>query len=876
MADESSFTALLEDSFSDNDKSIEDYSSKLKDALEKLIDSYDTESLQQTLRQCLSLCPDNLLDEKIFNETLPFAYRLLTEVFKRIGESVNGNVTRDTVQNVQRQLLLCHVLLDVWEKSMERALKLNKTSANDLKHVLENVLLAIRLIFEHCRASKKLYGTLFEDVSEELTNLFRKAKTILNLFLTTLDDVIAFDTDTESETELLIKVIDSIGLLATIAHELDLKTFVETSKVFGKLAIAHQHSVKRANSTSVTSHLGQLTKDVCSMLSFCENSSDRIEERKIKVIGHSLKILDRLFATYCSYVNNEILQYAIELLQKMHRCSPLCLKNSQINDKSIELINVHISRGSEPFLNTVFKSCDFKQAFFEYENQTNNDKLGHHLLAISIMKKLIGMPYEHNCKWTLGAESIIDTAITNINHLQEEICVDQVRLPGVHDIGERSRPAALYEATLVPIYGLISQIPAEGFHAVELILLKHLLSDQLWSSLLSADIWCFIGRIGSSELCASHVKYLLRVYAALMKRDNSLEVVMLKSLIGRLYNLLSEETKHSLITELDDLEKLSWIPVARYLPSKTKLFLQNRLACMLNKIPNTFLELQRHPTIRNWNYITMLLTLVGKLNYACEKNIVDILSEIWNCIARTIEVFEGRQLNILSEFISNLFSATLPESIEDDTFSLILEAVLTSFLWFPPLVKATASHYLRNNVNSFNSCGIKTINTLAEFNCRLLQDENPWVREEALESFDHVAHMCPNEELVTKMAATVTKKSSLSDFLPAYLSGTSYYELQSFLDIRLYLQHVARRCQNICHICYSYEDSQRDEKLAKLEIQSVDSSDEIPSWSDIDEHVSKICDELNDILKKDTSIGSHVLRRLRLICAKVLDSTEFK
>lgn len=78
--------------------------------------------------------------------------------------------------------------------------------------------------------------------------------------------------------------------------------------------------------------------------------------------------------------------------------------------------------------------------------------------------------------------------------VQEQICVGQVRLPGVHDIGEGPRSSTLYEATLVPICGLISQIPAEGFHAVELILLKHLYGNQLWSSLLSSDVWCFIGR----------------------------------------------------------------------------------------------------------------------------------------------------------------------------------------------------------------------------------------------------------------------------------------------------------------------------------------------------------------------------------------------
>lgn len=35
------------------------------------------------------------------------------------------------------------------------------------------------------------------------------------------------------------------------------------------------------------------------------------------------------------------------------------------------------------------------------------------------MKILINMPYEQHCKWTLGAESIIDVALTNINHSEQ-------------------------------------------------------------------------------------------------------------------------------------------------------------------------------------------------------------------------------------------------------------------------------------------------------------------------------------------------------------------------------------------------------------------------------------------------------------------------
>lgn len=72
-----------------------------------------------------------------------------------------------------------------------------------------------------------------------------------------------------------------------------------------------------------------------------------------------------------------------------------------------------------------------------------------------------------------------------------------------------------------------------------------------------------------------------------------------------------------------------------------------------------------------------LMSLIGKLNYAGEKTTVDILSQRWNSVANTIEIFEGRQLDILSEFLWKLFSATKPEQIQDDIFFTVRYAILT-------------------------------------------------------------------------------------------------------------------------------------------------------------------------------------------------------
>lgn len=190
-------------------------------------------------------------------------------------------------------------------------------------------------------------------------------------------------------------------------------------------------------------------------------------------------------------------------------------------------------------------------------------------------------------------------------------------------------------------------------------------------------------------------------------------------------------------------------------------------------------------------------------------------------------------------------------------------------------MRVIASHYLRDNINSFDNCGPKTANALAELNCRLLEDNNPWVQQEAFESFDCMAHMCPNEDLVTKMATAITKKPSLNDSVPAYLSSTIHYELRDFSDVRLYLQYLAKHSQNVRHVCYHYEESERNEKFARLDTElSGSNSVEIQSSGELNERVNKICDELNDISKKTADVSEHSLRRLRSLCVKMLDLTD--
>lgn len=210
--------------------------------------------------------------------------------------------------------------------------------------------------------------------------------------------------------------------------------------------------------------------------------------------------------------------------------------------------------------------------------------------------------------------------------VQEELCIGELQLSGNYNFEEKAGPIDLYAATLVSICNLIISMPCENFHIVEKILLKNLLCGFFWSSLLSSDVWYCIGRLvnhflnytqslfiiwntslfffffrySSPHLCSSHVKYLMHIYAVLAERRNALEVCVLKNLISRLYTLLPENEKHSVVIELGDIDACLWSSFSRLLPYKTRMIICERLAFSVTNISNVVDNFLQQPSARYW------------------------------------------------------------------------------------------------------------------------------------------------------------------------------------------------------------------------------------------------------------------------------------
>ncbi|XP_033224134.1 uncharacterized protein C1orf112-like [Belonocnema kinseyi] len=822
------------------------------------------EKLHKIFDECLPICPVDDLDTRIFSVYLSEANRTITQLIAEINKKLAGKrINEDDIKN---KLRICENVLGCWKKCLQHLKDLQKVSVSKIKSFPDLLFNAIKSVLCHCKMSEVNYGDIMKDVTDEVTALFRKSNEIMCFFLTVLDSVIMFDVHQDEEFNLLSTIVSEIGDTATLVNCLDLKSLAEMWKKFGRLATIHSEIINSKSPESVTRHFVSLEEDIMSLIfSAVKGSQKKVNERNILCGRMLFKILDKLWNTYCRSVSNENADSAIKLLVQMYRYSPPCLIATKVDPVIIKFIDTNISIELENFLNTIFRSEHFFKALFEFGKREDADPVGFHLFTLNLLRKLLKLPYEIQKTWIVGELSILDVALANIDLLQLEICLGKLQLQVPRNLGEAPKSMTIYEETLLMIWGLICQVPAADFGAIEQLLVKHLMSGKFWTSLLTTDIWCMIGRVGSSQLCYDHLKYFLMVHEKLSERENSLEVFILSFLISRLYKLLSDNKKVLLVEDIKSKDPDFWYPLSGVLTQKGKSVLRNRIANDVD-IKQAYQNLNDKPSVKYFTTLTSMLKMLGIYFEEQDKETMETLSNIWNSVAQVIEDCEGIYLIIVSELMMALFHCEVPskETFHDGTLSSILKSITSLVPYAPPFVRVKLLYWLQN-------LALQTIDgssfapPISELYAQLLEDKTPWVRQEAFESFDYFTRNSDNEELVERVVKVIVGKPTLSDSITAYIASTPYYKLSGFPNNDAFFRQLigSPRASRPQHTCY--EVNEREEKLLKLEEASPKSS------SRLDQKIGRVCDELEEIAKCRNEISPEFLDRLRIAMLKIFD-----
>jgi len=129
------------------------------------------------------------------------------------------------------------------------------------------------------------------------------------------------------------------------------------------------------------------------------------------------------------------------------------------------------------------------------------------------------------------------------------LCVLEVCLPvfvdGVMCSGKPPREVTFYEHVCTRLCSLVASTPAACFPTVERCLLERVLEDDVLCALLASDVWCFMARWGSAELCAGHVSVLTQLLLKLPTSEAA--YFHLSLLIQRLVRLMAVEHQENLV-----------------------------------------------------------------------------------------------------------------------------------------------------------------------------------------------------------------------------------------------------------------------------------------------------------------------------------------
>lgn len=89
---------------------------------------------------------------------------------------------------------------------------------------------------------------------------------------------------------------------------------------------------------------------------------------------------------------------------------------------------------------------------------------------------------------------------------------------------------------------------------------------------------------------------------------------MLDHMIISLFELLTEDMKSTLLKNLvETMDINNYVPILYLLVAKTKGFTSERLRHKFEDLPKAFLDLQEHPSIRNWKRLVRYTKFINLL-----------------------------------------------------------------------------------------------------------------------------------------------------------------------------------------------------------------------------------------------------------------------
>ncbi|XP_069136724.1 FIGNL1-interacting regulator of recombination and mitosis-like [Argopecten irradians] len=534
-------------------------------------------------------CQQNL-DEALPKLIVSLLNKLLCGIFDHILETVKDLLgqNKEDLATAQQEILTHLQLLLETVDCCETCVKFSQNSQVALSwshvHTLPvGTFHILKGTYSHCKESTDIYGDHLTNVSDPLSLLFRKAHSLQVAFLTLLDKISIDKNSIEEDAKDLCYVCNGLFEVCQIVTALDMKLVVNLWKAISRHAGQKKEILRdRLEVDGLLTYLcGEISTGYSYLFQLLPRTDDdgmvlsqgdeRGFQKSVKIVGFQMKVLVMMVRDYIHSLN-EAATAIYRLILHLFRYMPPNIHAIPLQDNHSQEIHRHLINAAEPLVASLVCNHTFMESVTQSNpDLMNEEKFAHLQILMSVMDHLPKSTEEIK-NWTLekADDNDRDDLLTSVFKAAHQCNVElllPVFMPAPMCGGGKQGCVSLYEYLCTHICGLVGTYPAHRFLDLECVLIQWLLSGSPVCVPLAADVWCFIARYGSADLCYSHITVLLQLCQTIRGNNSDFHIVI--SLVCRLSKFLSTEHQNALVQQFppsDDLALWCYLPMSM-LPS---------------------------------------------------------------------------------------------------------------------------------------------------------------------------------------------------------------------------------------------------------------------------------------------------------------------
>lgn len=684
------------------------------------------------------------------------AIKVLPVVLQKFGSTCERLVVKCKAHNVSADQEMMD-LLEVAVVSAESTKALFERISCEGDETDHDMLMALCLGLELVHSSyshwkaKAVYGALLGKVETTLARLSDATVQLQMLLLQSLEKVqLSAPYEKHPAIRALASVCEKLRELATLLEGLDLKMLISVRKILAKTLLRYGDGLK--HNVCIAADVKDLCAYVTEWLLKLECVKPGSENNfvvELKATAFHLRLLDSLLTKYAGFYTCSM-ESIVKMTVFLSRLPAAEVYYPNLTTAQRSDLMLYVWIAAEHLVARLAPSSEFCAAALSFDVCANS--WCGYLLMLATLLDYVG---DVNDVWLQppSQENIFCRIFSCIDK-----CILELQCPVLlkytDNDGQPSRDIGLYEHLCIHMCRFAASLPKTCFAALESVLLTNVLSESHWKALLASDVWCFVARLGTPQLCYEHVQLLARVVTLTASRPGKGHAHA-RQLLTRLFCFMTDEHKKLLLNlHSNNPQVLSALPFLGTMPTTSA----NLLRLLVTKVANkriTPLEL------KELEHILRRVKSSPRLQGAKVPDV--ILSRALKCIP----VLRSSVCTTLIEGLIVLATSQMPLLSATTLYEVFTSMDLFCKSGISSLNIITVLHLPRfgemQNISGPQKA--RVCERLARLFTLVLSSNNYVVRLMAMVAFTQFAQVTQYNSIITKATESPALKEAVTSFL---------------------------------------------------------------------------------------------------------------